>query len=268
MAEWSLFAPWRRFLALPNDSRLKTFLVAFLVALACATAVSVTHVTLKPVREANLQRERQARLALMIAALPGLADILRETGADTLETVIVDLDTGAIAAGVNPASFDARAAAADPQTSVALSREEDVAGIGRRPNLAPVHLVRDGRDLALVVLPVYGAGYQSIIQAFLALEGDLNTVAALNVYEQGETPGLGSRITDPGWQALWPGRRIADADGVIRIAVARGAASTPFEVDAISGATRSTTGVTNMLHFWLGERGFGPFLARLKRGET
>ena len=266
MAELHPRALWRRFLALPNESRAKTFIVAFSVALVCATAVSITAVTLKPVREANLDRERQARLAEMIATMPGLADILSATGADTLETVVVDLDSGAIAADVDPATFDARAAAADPQTSVALSREDDVAGIGRRPNRAPVHFVRDGGDLVLVVLPVHGSGYQSTIHAYLALEGDLNTIAALNIYEQGETPGLGSRITDPAWQALWPGRLVADEDGVIRISVARGATG-PFEIDAIAGATRSTTGVTNMLRFWLGAHGFGPFLARLASGE-
>ena len=267
MADANPLTLWRRFLALPNDSRPKTLLVALLVALVCATAVSVTAVLLKPVREANLGRERQARLVQMVADVPGLADILRGTGANTLETVVIDLDAGTIAPGIDPASFDARAAAADPETSIALSREEDIAGIGRRPNLAPVHFVRDDNTLVLIILPVYGSGYQSTIRAYLALEGDRNTVAALNIYEQGETPGLGSRITDPAWQALWPGHLIADEDGTIRITVARGAATDPFEVDAIAGATRSTTGVTNMLRFWLGERGFGPFLARLGSGD-
>lgn len=38
----------------------------------------------------------------------------------------------------------------------------------------------------------------------------------------------------------------------------------PHEVDAISGATRTGLGVTNLLHFWLGPNGYGPYLARLK----
>jgi len=117
-----------------------------------------------------------------------------------------------------------------------------------------------------VVLPIYGTGYQSTIRAYLALKGDLNTIAALSIYEHGETPGLGSRITDPGWLALWSGKQAAGAAGVITITVVRGSAATASEVDGITGATRSTTGVANLVQFWLGPHGYGPFLTRLKTG--
>ena len=40
--------------------------------------------------------------------------------------------------------------------------------------------------------------------------------------------------------------------------------TTEFEVDGISGATRTSNGISNMLRFWLGPGGFGPFLTRLK----
>ena len=35
----------------------------------------------------------------------------------------------------------------------------------------------------------------------------------------------------------------------------------------MSGATITSNGVTNMLHFWLGEHGFGPYLAEYKKGH-
>ncbi|HSG93961.1 MAG TPA: FMN-binding protein, partial [Afifellaceae bacterium] len=77
MADLNPLTWWRRFLALPNDSRVKTLGVALLVALVSAAAVSVTAVLLKPQQLANLERQRQARMEAMIAALPGMADILR-----------------------------------------------------------------------------------------------------------------------------------------------------------------------------------------------
>ncbi len=60
-----------------------------------------------------------------------------------------------------------------------------------------------------------------------------------------------------------------DEAGRIRIGVAKGrvepgSASAAFEVDGISGATRTGDGVTNMLRFWLGDYGFGPFLERIR----
>ena len=36
------------------------------------------------------------------------------------------------------------------------------------------------------------------------------------------------------------------------------------EVDALSGATLTTKGVENLVRFWTGELGFGPFLNHLK----
>lgn len=260
-------ALWRRFLALPNDSRAKALGVAFLVALVCAASVSVTSVLLKPRQQAHLVAAREANLAAMVAALPGLDEILRASGAQSLQTVLVDLRTGTIERGADAAAFDYVAAQTDPAQSTALPPEADTAGIGRLPNRAPVYLLRGTEGLALVVLAIYGTGYQSTIRAFLALEGDLNTVAALTIHEQGETPGIGTRITNPEWMGLWAGRQVANAEGEVVIRVVRGAAASAFEVDGITGATRSTTGVSNLVGFWLGPQGFGPFLARLKAGE-
>ena len=40
----------------------------------------------------------------------------------------------------------------------------------------------------------------------------------------------------------------------------------PYQVDGLSGATLTSNGVTNMLRFWMGEQGFGPYLDK-KRAE-
>ena len=267
MSNLSPIALWSRFLALPNDSRTKMLGIAFLVALVSATAVSVTSVALKPRQEAHVAALREAKPATMIATLPGLADILRATGAETLETTVVDLAEGTVATGIDPDRYDFLAAQTDPVQTVALTAEQDMAGIGRRPLYAPVFVLRGDEGLALVVLPVYATGYQSTIRAYLALSADLNSIAGLSIYEQGETPGLGSRITDPAWQALWSDRQAVDPSGEVVITVVRGKSTGPAEVDGISGATRSTPGVARLVRFWLGPDGFGPFLARLRSGE-
>lgn len=266
MADFLPLSWWRRFLALPNDSRIKTLGIAFLVALVSAITVSVTAVTLAPRQQAHVAAARAANLAAMIAALPGLEDILREAEAETLEMVIVDLTTGQIDLTMDPAAYDYLAAQTDPNQSSTLLPGDDPAGIGLRPNFAPAYMLRGTDELALLVLPVYGRGYQSTLRAYLALRGDLKTIAALSIYEQGETPGLGSRITDPSWLARWAGKQAAEDGGEITISVVRGTAATANEIDGISGATRSTTGVANLISFWLGPNGYGPFLTNLKTG--
>lgn len=256
---------WRNFLARPNDDSVKTFGVALLVALCTSLLVTTVSVTLKPIQEANFAADREARISHMLDTLPGLRDLMEEAGVDGLETRIVSLIDGDFTAGIVPAEFDQKIAANDPSTSVELLPEEDIAGIRRRSNYAPVYLMQRDGEVMLVVLPVHGLGYQSTIHATLALEADLKTIAALTILEQGETPGFGARIEDPDWQTLWPGKQIADEDGTLRISVVRGKASSEFEVDGISGATRTSNGISNMLKFWLGPDGFGPFLARLKQ---
>lgn len=264
MAFLNPFNLWRRFLALPNESRAKTFGVALLVALVSAGAVTVTAVALRPIQQENTDRQRQERLASILAAVPDLARIVGEAGADALETRLVDLTTGAFVDVEVPPDFDARSAAADPLRSVALPPDADIAGIRRRANEVAVHLLTRDDQLVLLVLPVYGSGYQSTISAYLALVGDLVTVAALSVYDQGETPGVGARIEEAAWQGLWPGTRIADETGAVRIAVVRDGATGPYEIDGITGATRTSAGVSNMVRFWLGDWGYGPLLANLR----
>lgn len=256
---------WIRFLALPNDSRGKTLAVVFSVAAVSSLTISMATHVLGPQIEANRAAARQAKLDRMVAELPELADILSGSEGDQLETLIVELDTGQLA-GINPEGFDMAEMADNPETSTELDGNQDIAGIGRRPNYAQIYLLKDGRDVKLVVLPVYASGYQSTIRAYLALHGDLNTVAGLVITEQGETPGLGANIATPAWQALWPGKEIADEDGTLRLQVVRGKATSTFEVDGITGATRTGRGVSTMVAFWMGPDGYGPVLDALRTG--
>lgn len=256
---------WRGFLARDNDDRVKVFGVAVLVALVCSIVISTASVTLRPLQEAHLEVERQARMDAMLDRLPSMRLIMQEAGVDALETRLVDLASGAFVSDIEPDSYDVQAALNDPEQSVAIPAAVDVAGLQRRALYAPVYLLESDGDLLLVVLPVSGIGYQSTLRAMLALEADMKTVAALTIIEQGETAGLGARIEDAAWQAQWQGKLVSNDTGEIVISVVRGQATGPHEVDGISGASRTGNGVANMVRYWLGDHGFGPFLTRLQQ---
>lgn len=256
----------RAFLDRPNDDPVKTFGVAGAVALVAALLVSTTSVVLQPLQQVNIEREQAARMAALLDALPGLRDLMQELGITALETRMVDLQSGAFATATDPAGFDYEAAVQSETASLALDEAADIAGLRRIPAQMPVHLLEREGDLELVVLPVRGVGYQSTITGLLALEPSLDTIAGLTILEHGETPGLGARILDPGWQAQWPGTAIRDDGGALAVAVVRDGATEAWEVDGITGATRTSNGVQNMLRFWLGANGFGPFLDRLGQG--
>ena len=60
MVDLNPFSLWRRLLALPNESRTKTILMAFLVSGICALMVSGATVYLRPIQTANRAAEQQA----------------------------------------------------------------------------------------------------------------------------------------------------------------------------------------------------------------
>jgi len=254
-----------------NDSTSKTLIVAFSVSIVCAIFVSAATVMLKPVQEVNKALDRKRN----ILAAAGMLEEGRsvEEQFSQITTRIVDLRTGKFVDDIDPQKYDQHKAAKDPSASDKLSPEEDLAKIGRRENYALVYVVENGAgDIDKVILPVRGYGLWSTMYGFVALEDDANTVAGLGFYEHGETPGLGGEVDNPRWKAMWPGKEVY-RDGEVAVGLIKGsvdpsAANAPWQVDGLAGATLTSRGVTNLLHFWMGENGFEPFLNNLRAGEA
>ena len=135
-----------------------------------------------------------------------------------------------------------------------------------------VYLVLSEGELKKIILPVRGYGLWSTMRGFIALESDGNTIAGLGFSEHGETPGLGGEIDNPKWKAIWPGKKVYQNGevqvGLVKGAVTPGSANIDYEVDGLAGATLTSRGVTNLVHFWLGEKGFQKFLSNLRSGEA
>ena len=76
-------------------------------------------------------------------------------------------------------------------------------------------------------------------------------------------------MDNPRWKALWRGKQIFDDAGHVRIEVVKGLVDRArpeaiYQVDGLAGSTLTGRGVTNLLRFWLGQNGFGPYLERIK----
>lgn len=260
--------PFGRLLALPNDSVAKMLLVTIVLSLVCSVLVSSAAVLLRPLQERNVELARKARI-LEVAGLMEEGRSIEELF-QGVETRLVELATGEFTDALDPETFDQVVAARDPELGVAIPPWEDIAGISRRSRYAPVYLVRDDAgEIDMVILPVHGYGLWSTMYGFLALSGDGQTVRGLTFYQHAETPGLGGEIENPRWLARWEGRRVFGPEGEVRLQVVHGSVDPGYEwaewsVDGLSGATLTADGVSNMVQYWLGEQGFGPFLARLR----
>ena len=245
---------------------------AAVVCVVCAVMVSGAAVSLRDRQAANRLLEKQKNV-LMAAGLATADERLSSEDVATrfqpVRQIVIDLRTGEEARDMDPAAFDERAATVDPNTSEVAPTNSS--GLSRLSHHALVYEVRDASGvLQSVVLPVRGLGLWSTLYGFVALDADLVTVAGLTFYEHGETPGLGGEVDNPGWKALWKGRKVFDGDDV-RIQVVRGRAGTvaddPYRVDGLAGATITSRGVTNLLRFWLGEHGFDKYLERVGAGS-
>jgi len=257
----------------PNDDPAKILAVAVTLCLVCSLLVASAAVLLKPQQERNQAFAIRKQIVRVAGYQAGDAQQVEALFQQHIEARILDLDSGNFDDSIDPASFNMRAAARDPSFSNALASSEDPAKIKRRPNRVPVYLVREGEHIRTAILPVYGYGLWSTLYGFLALEGDGTTITGLTFYEHGETPGLGDFIENPAWQAEFHGKLAFDEHGKLRLGVIKGGVdpASPdarYKVDAVAGATLTSRGVDNLLRYWLGDQGFGPFLKRLQaQGE-
>ena len=257
-----------------KDSVKGTLLVALVLCIVCSVVVSTAAVMLKPAQQANAALDLK-RNVLLAAGLIGEKEknaAVIEQEFENVATRYVDLRTGKFTDKA-PAGGSGRAAAKIPSASEKLPAEQDPARIIRRENIKKVFLVEKGGELETIILPVRGYGLWGTLYGFLALENDLNTVSGIGFYEHQETPGLGGEVDNPSWKALWKGKQIFDGGEEVVIRVIKGTVnpSSPnasHRVDGLSGATLTSRGVSNLINFWLGSEGFGPFLKNLKAGEA
>lgn len=237
----------------------------------CAIFVSASAVTLADRQEINQVLEKK-RNVLEAAALMKVGEDLSadeiEQRFSNVQPILVDLETGEKNISLDPLTFDQQKAKKNPAMSEVAPTNR--AGVKRVPDQALVYQVLgENGAIEKLVLPVEGYGLWSTLYGFVALEEDSRTIAGLTFYQHGETPGLGGEVDNPRWKGLWPGRKAFDESWEPEITVIKGAAGppeeAPYQVDGLSGATITSRGVTNMLHFWLGPNGFGPFLENYRQ---
>ncbi len=253
-----------------NKAAFRSLMVLAGVALLCSILVSVATTTLRPIHERNelLQRYRN------VVSLTGLVgddsdDAAVFEAVELLDARVVDLSSGEFRPDIDPVAVNSRSALNDPDTSTAIPADKDLARLGRRTDYEVVYLVWHDQTFSRIILPINGQGMWSTLYGYIAIEADLETIAAVTFYEQAETAGLGDQIEDPDWQAQWQGRSLYSDAGDLLFQVASGpvnlsSPSAAYQVDGLTGATITAAGVTNLVRYWFGSHGYGPLLAQMK----
>jgi len=204
---------------LNTNSNIYTFVYMTIVVVIVAVLLALANQSLKPMQEKNELLDKQKQI---LGALKFKLD---------------SLDT-------------------DPATKY-LSLVQDTLTFGEKE----VYVAKIGGDTKYI-LPLAGKGLWGGIGGYLALNEDKNTIWGVNFNHEGETPGLGAKIVDMPFRAQFEGKHIRNAEGqVVSVAVLKAGtrAEGQEQVDAISGATITSTGVSTMLEVNLKE--YAKFLA-------
>ncbi len=99
--------------------------------------------------------------------------------------------------------------------------------------------VKNGKKAGYCI-SVIGEGYGGEISMVVGINAD-STIAGIKIITHSETPGLGSKATKPEFGKEYEGKKSP-------LSVIKGAATKENEINAISGATRTSNGVTNAVN--------------------
>lgn len=217
-----------------RNSNTYTFIFAIVMVVVMGTGLAYTAYSLAPLQHAN---KMQSKMQNILATI-GISVDRTEAKAKYEKYIKKELvlnNKGEVVEGVH--AFD-----------VDLAKELDKPADEQRFPL----FVAEVEGEKFYIIPLRGSGLWDAIWGFIALKGDLNTVAGASFDHAGETPGLGAEIAKDWFGNMFKSERIFDAEGnFIGISAVKGYTqpnnNKDHKVDTISGATITSDGVSAMI---------------------
>jgi len=252
-----------------RNSNIYTILFAAVVVTVSAVLLAVAVMVLKPAQERNKKQEKMTDIMYTIGldkeALAGKAAAEGlKLNYKTIETYFKKYFLKQYALK-SDGSVDQSVNAFDINLKTELKKPEN-------EQRYPIYIAKvDGKKY--YVIPLYGKGLWDDIWGYIALNEDLNSVKGVKFGHKGETPGLGAEITKKWFEKQFVGEKIYDKDGTFKgITLIKGHKDPKnldkdnHEVDAISGATLTSNGVTNMIQERL--KHYLPFFKKLRQQKN
>jgi len=235
-----------------KDSNKATLLFSSGMVVVIAIMLSVTAIALAPYQAKNIRIEKMRNILTSVSIDAKFKDAENLFEKYIVKQVVLN-NKGEEVSGSTTA-FD-----------IDLKKEMDKAKTGNQDKqLFPLFVCRkEGKSL--YIIPVRGKGLWGPIWGYIAVEGDMNTVYGVSLGHKSETPGLGAEIETEKFQDEFTGKKIFDESGkFVSVKVIKGGTdpSNPHGVDAVSGATVTSDGVTEMF-----ERTLGNYIPYFKKSK-
>ena len=215
-----------------RNSNLYTFVFAIIMVVVVAAALAFTATTLKPLQAENVRQEKMQNILSTIGI-----NISRKEASEQFSQYVKQ-ELALNADGTINEEVDAFKIELMKETK--KSKEEQA---------FPLYIAeKEGKTF--YVIPLFGAGLWKEIWGYVALDSDKNTIIGASFDHAGETAGLGAEINQSWYEDQYIGKTILDENNnfVSVKAVKAGATADPkHSVDAISGGTITSDGVSLML---------------------
>ncbi len=224
------------------------------MVIVVAAILSSAAMVLKPFQLANIKAEKiQGILASanIVSERDGAEEIynqkiIEELAIDSDGNIVSHFKDGKLEKGdIRP--FDIKL-----KEQIDLKKKLEAGNATKNP-VWPI-FVMDNNGKRSYVVPVRGMGLWGPVWGNIAFEEDFNTIAGATFDHKGETPGLGAEINTSWFEEEFKGKTIFDNDGnFVSVTVVKGgvanstSVSDEHGVDAISGGTITSDGVTAML---------------------
>lgn len=220
-----------------RDSNGYTFGFAAAMVVVVASVLAFTASSLKDLQQDNVRKEKMQNI---------LATIGVETDRDGAEQLFNQYITAQLALR-NDGSVDTEVSAfSDVNLAIEIKKDPS-------DQRFPLY-VANVSDNDYYIIPLRGAGLWDAIWGYVALESDKNTIKGAVFDHKAETAGLGAEITQEWFMNRFVGEKVFDNTGnLVGIAVSKtnndpkDLDKNDHEVDAISGATITGDGVSDMI---------------------
>ena len=221
-----------------NESNSYIFMYSTILVVVAAAVLAVAAVGLRPFQKKNQEIEKMQQLLTAVGIENDVKNaeelykkyFVQELAVNKKGEVLSTYENETLKGEVRPFNVE---------LSKELAKGDEA--------MLPIFICnQDGKTV--YVVPVHGKGLYDAIWGNVAIADDLNTVVGVLFDHKGETPGLGAEITNPAFPAQFKGKKIFENDEV-KLAVVKSSKKTndTFEADAVTGATNTSNGVSNML---------------------
>ncbi len=233
------------------------FTFAFVMVVIVATGLSLGFSVLKPYQDEN-RRIEKIQYILAAAGIPAeKKDATRIYDEHLISEWILDPQSGEpVSVYLADGTFEKgnqRAFSIDMKKLLAARKAFTEGKSKENPGL-PLFLIRSDQGDTLFVIPVRGRGLWGPIWGNIAIGTNRNTITGATFDHQGETPGLGAEINKEFFSGQFKGKTLMGQDGSFQsVKVVKGgienlqAEKQAYSVDAISGGTITSDGVSAML---------------------